>query len=117
MSDFELRLSLIFGAVVIIAVSAAVIRGRASTPERRIRQPGLEAGIHFFSSSSCLECDPVRAGLVELLGASGFVEHRWEKDSELFQRLGIDGVPATLRVDRSGKGVLWPGKPEPIFLR
>lgn len=117
MSDFELRLVLILGAIAIIVVSVAVIRHRASKPVRRIREPGLEPGIHFFSSSSCLECDPARAVLVEHVGAEGFVEHKWEQESDLFDRLGIDGVPATLRVDRSGRGALRPGKPEPIFLR
>lgn len=107
---------LVVGAVLAVSLVVTLwLKRRSAGPFRRLRNTGLAPGIYFFSSVACAECSPVRARLVDKLGADGFIEYRWEQDREVLEDLEIDAVPATLVVDESGDAKLWPGSVESMF--
>lgn len=111
MSDLWLRIAIVAGAVLIIALVVAIMR---RNPVRRaIGSSGdLAPGIYLFTSATCADCTPSRERLVEQLGAGGFQEIEWEQDPESFARLGIDVVPTTLVVGMDGSASSYPGVPD-----
>lgn len=115
MSDFQIRVAVVVGAILLTIFLTALLRARSSRPVRDISAVELAPGIYFFSSSACADCESARALLTERLGVDGFVEFRWEDDPASFQQIGVSGVPATLRVDSAGSGRLWQGSPSPMF--
>lgn len=115
MSDLSVRTLIVLGVVVTSLLVIAILRRRSGTNARTIKAPGLDPGKYFFSSSACSDCSPSRQKLVARYGTSGFVEYSWESDREILEALRIDQVPATLVVDESGVGTLWPGVPDSMF--
>jgi hypothetical protein len=110
MSDLSLRLSLIFGALVVALVVSLALRMAKRRPV--LIDPGtLGPGVYLFSSTSCLDCLPARSKLVERLGDQGFVELMWEREPDTFLELGIDAVPATVVVGADGAATLFAGMP------
>ena len=91
---------------------SAAIRARAARGPRKIIATGLKEGIYLFSSSTCPDCATARKYLEGKLGDDGFEERSWEIEPALFDRIGVDAVPATLIVDHEGAAVLWPSHPE-----
>lgn len=107
---------LVVGAVLLVSIVVALLwKRREASPVQRIRNTGLSPGIYFFSSSSCAECGPVRSSLIDRLGEQRFVELSWESNPEIFERLRVDAVPATLMVTESGSGKLSTGHIESMF--
>lgn len=115
MDDIWIRLGLIAGAVAVAAASVLVLRSRATETKRTLVETGLQPGVYFFSSSECPDCSHTRQALSGSLGEQGYVELRWEDDPEVFRRLSVDAVPATLVVSADGSGTLWPGGAEPAL--
>lgn len=115
MSDLELRIAMVSGAILVALLVTVVLRIGSSGPSRRVSGIDLAPGTHFFSSASCGQCSPARRLLIEHFGTEGFSEHEWEREPGLFQAIGIDAVPATLLVDSGGSGTLWPGMPVQMF--
>ncbi len=112
MNEIALRLALVVGVVLLSLIIVVVMRRRpvVSTLDRG----GLDPGIYLFTSSECSDCAGARARLGELLGSSSFIEISWEHDPELFRRLGIDAVPATLVVGDDGSASIHTGMPDRV---
>lgn len=112
MDELLTRLALIGGALVVAAAAALVIRARGRGSPRQIEATGLPPGVYLFTSSTCPDCGSARRVLIQELGDRGFEEIEWEEDPGVFDRLAIDAVPATVVVEQSGAGTVWPGAPE-----
>lgn len=112
MDEIWARIGLVLGALAIAGIVVAVQRRRSRIPEREIVAPQLDPGLHFFSSRACSTCEGARERIVAAVGETGFSEHVWEEDPEVFSELGIDAVPASLVVREGGRGRLYPGNPE-----
>lgn len=115
MSDFQIRLLVVTGVVLVTIVITSLLRARSGRPMRRINAVGLDPGTYFFSSAGCAECESARELLIEHLGHKGFMEFRWEDDPDPFDRYGVGGVPATLVVEGAGSGRLWQGSPSQMI--
>ncbi len=98
MDDIAVRLLIVLGSGVLVAVFAFVFKRRRSRPTRVIAQTGLTAGTYLFTSATCRECLEARSSL------AGFIEISWEESPEIFNRLEVTAVPSTLTVDPSGTG-------------
>jgi hypothetical protein len=110
MSEVWLRVGIVAGGALLVVLVAVVLR-RPGPPETG-EAGGLGPGVYFFSSSTCADCVPARASLVEQLGPSGFAEVRWESEPGLFAELGVDAVPCTLIVSEAGEATRFPGLPD-----
>ena len=108
MGDVEFRLLLVGLALVIAAAAVAIRLYVLRRPRRRMKATGLGPGIYLFTSKSCLDCAPVRERLAE---RTDFREIAWEDQPEVFERLGVEMVPATLVVEEDDSGWLWHGEP------
>lgn len=115
MSDLQIRVTVVAGAILLTILVTSLLRARSTRPVRRVPRVGLDPGVYFFSSSSCAECESARALLIKRLGPEAFVEFRWEDDPAPFERFDVSGVPATLRVESAGSGRLWQGSPSRMF--
>ena len=93
-------------------VLLVVIILRRPGPREASEAGGLGPGVYLFSSSTCADCVPARARLVEDLGPAGFVELSWESEPGLFAELGIDAVPCTVIVSEAGEATRFPGMPD-----
>jgi hypothetical protein len=112
MSDIEVRLVAVIGAVAIGFAVSLVLRGRpARRAPTKLNQTRLGAGVYLFTSASCPDCGAVRDVLSERFGPTGFIELSWESDPQVFDELGIDAVPATLIVTANDGSTLYPGAP------
>ncbi len=113
MSEFEVRLAGVIGAVLVgIAISLLFRRGSDQRPPIVVRQTRLGVGVYLFTSASCPDCEVARHTLLEAIGPTGYSELTWESDPEIFSELGVDAVPATLIVTHSDGSVLYPGRPD-----
>ena len=111
MDDLTVRLLVVLGAAVAVAVFAVVLQRVRSRPRRVIASTGLTPGAYLFTSVDCGECSRARTRLAELLGDSGYTEVAWESEPEVFQRLEVPAVPSTLLVAADGSGVWHAGVP------
>ena len=111
MSEVWLRVGIVAGAVVIALAIVFVMRRRSGHPTPT-ETGGLAPGVYLFSSSDCVDCMPARGRLEEALGASGFVEIKWEAEPGIFADLGVDAVPCTVVVSHDGTAVRFPGRPD-----
>jgi hypothetical protein len=110
MSEVWLRLGIVVAGALLVVLIVVILRRPG--PRGAGEAGGLDPGVYLFSSSTCADCDPARARLVEDLGPSGFVEIRWESEPDLFAELGIDAVPCTLVVSETGGATRFPGMPD-----
>jgi hypothetical protein len=114
MSELWIRVLVVIGALVIVALVVLVLRrpGRRGQP---IEGPGLAPGIYLFTSGTCADCGPARERLKEKLGPGGFREIGWEAEPDVFARVGIDVVPCTLVVGEDGSANSFPGLPDRVI--
>ena len=112
MDDLWARIAIIAAALLVAALVVAVQRRKAESSPRALSATGLEPGIYLFTSGDCADCSTARAELEEMVGPQGFLEIAWEQQPEVFTRLEIEAVPATMVVDADGRGRLWPGAPK-----
>lgn len=117
MDEVGARVALVAGAMVVALLATVALRFRSSGRPRRIDIDGLDRGVYFFSSATCLDCAPARKALLDALGDGGFTEVSWEEDPGVLHDLGISAVPATLLVDEAGRGMLYPGMPDAALRR
>jgi hypothetical protein len=111
MSEVWLRIAIVAGAILVIALVVALMR---RNPVRKtVGSTGdLTPGIYLFTSGTCADCGPARERLVEMLGPGGFREIEWEQDPDSFARAGIEMVPSTLVVGVDGSATSFPGIPD-----
>lgn len=107
-----MRIGLIAGALAVAALATVILRARSTGKPKSLEATGLEPGIYLFTSAACPDCSSARRTLIDELGESGFVELSWEQEVEVFHRLSVDAVPATVIVGADGSATLWPGRPE-----
>ncbi len=109
-----MRLLVVAGALVLVGLLVFLIR-----PRRRRGHPfdgaGLQPGVYLFTSTTCADCMTAKARLAEGLGPSGFVEIEWERDPDLFTRVGIGLVPCTVVVASDGASTRYPGLPDGLL--
>jgi hypothetical protein len=111
MSEVWLRVGIVAGGTVVALGIVLVLRRRLTHP-MATETGGLSPGVYLFSSSTCVDCVPARARLLDALGASEFVEIRWEDEPALFADLGIDAVPCTVIISEGGTSTRFPGMPD-----
>jgi hypothetical protein len=113
MTEVEIRLAWVIGAVLVGVVITVLLRQRSPRHRpRAIFQTGLSAGVYLFTSASCPDCEAARNALLTTLGPGGYSEMTWDADPEIFLELGVDAVPATLIVSPSDGSMLYPGRPD-----
>lgn len=112
MDELWARAGLILGALSVAGAITLLLRGRSKRGPRVLEEVKLDYGVYLFTSHACADCEPARRMLSAVLGESGFTELSWEAEPGTFHELGIDAVPATLVVDRDGRGALYPGMPQ-----
>ncbi|HEX6946804.1 MAG TPA: hypothetical protein VF246_05600 [Acidimicrobiia bacterium] len=114
MDDLILRLVIVGGAALAVAIYALVARRFRTRTRRRIASTGLTPGTYLFTSAGCEECARARQLLDQRVGVGGYSEIAWESEPRVFDRLGVRAVPSTLVVAEDGSG-LWhagvPGNP------
>jgi hypothetical protein len=111
MSDLTLRLVLIGGALVVTLLVLLTLRFINKRRPTVIDPGDLLPGIYLFSSSTCLDCQPASAMMLETLGTDRFTEFTWEDHPQRFQTMGIASVPATVVVDSDRSALLFTGMP------
>lgn len=117
MSDLTTRLVLIAGALVVTVLVLITMRTISRSRPTVIDPGDLLPGIYLFSSSTCLDCRPASAMMLETLGAGGFTEFTWEDQPQRFQTMGIATVPATVVVDADRSALLFTGMPSKALER
>lgn len=116
MSETILRLVVLVGVALIVALVAWVgSRRQLARPEEAIR-PDLAPGVHLFSSSTCDSCAQARRLLTEVVGV-GFAEICFEDDPPGFGRFAIARVPTVIVVGDKGDAVIFEGIPKKRDLR
>lgn len=113
MNEIWARVAIIAAALLVAALVVAVRRRIASQAPRRLPATGLEPGIYLFTSGDCPDCAKARLELEEALGVGGYREIAWEQQPEVFTRLEVEAVPATMVVDADRRARLWLGRPDP----
>lgn len=115
MSEATLRLLILAGIAVAVAVAVLWQRRVKRTGPVPVFRPDLGEGVHFFASSTCRPCLAARAALRSVYGEK-FSETSYEENPTRFGELGIASVPTVLVLDASGNGLLWEGVPRPSDL-
>jgi hypothetical protein len=115
MDELWSRAVLVLGLLGIAVLAAWWQRRSSQRPVRNIDASSLPAGIYLFSSSACHTCETARAMLETALGDDGYTEFAWEVEPDIFTTLGVEAVPATVVVDASGRGRLYPGQPDEVL--
>lgn len=116
MGEIWVRLLLVAGALVVVALVISLTRRRRRSG-RVFDAAGLRPGVYLFTSATCADCVAARARLAEGLGVSGFAEIEWEKDPDLFTQVGIELVPSTVVVTPDGTATRYPGIPDRLLER
>lgn len=57
----------------------------------------------LFTTTSCGTCEGARDVVRSVCGPDGFVEVSWEKNADALATAGIDEVPLTVAVRRTGE--------------
>lgn len=112
MDDVWARAALVAGALAVAGVVVLVQRWRAARPRRTSGPTGLAPGLYFFSSSDCETCLQARETLDARLGTDAYTEIEWQERGDVFERVGVDAVPAMVIVSADGRGSIYPGQPE-----
>lgn len=115
MSDLGWRLAVVLSVLAAAALVILVMRSRDSATSRKMGNVDMEPGIYLFTSTTCLDCAPVREVLDDKLGRGRYTEIEWENDPDVFGRLAIDEVPVAVRVDDSGRATMYKGDFAPMF--
>lgn len=116
MDEFWTRVAVIAAALMVAALFVAVRRKIALTAPRRIGATGLEPGVYLFTSADCADCSLAGAKLEKRVGEGGYKEVAWAEQPELFTRLRVEAVPATMIVEADGSARLWLGQPDRVPL-
>lgn len=112
MDDLVFRVVLVAAALAVALAISWVLQRRSRRPGRPVGNSGLQPGIHYFSSPTCETCREARSLLDRRLGREGYTEYGWDQDPEVFQRLGIDQVPALIVVADDGSARMYSGELE-----
>jgi hypothetical protein len=111
MSEVWLRIAIVAGAILVIALVVAL--ARRNPVRKTVESSGdLTPGIYLFTSGTCADCLPARERLVDKLGPEGFRVIEWEQDPDTFAVAGIEVVPSTLVVGVDGSATSFPGVPD-----
>ena len=112
MSDLTLRLVVVGGVLVLVAVTVMYLWWRDRAPSRPMGKVALDPGVYLFTSATCADCHAARESLERRLGRQGFVEYTWEVEPRIFETLSIDKVPCSVVVDDARRATLWIGQPD-----
>jgi hypothetical protein len=110
MSDLSWRiviLALVAGAVVLAVWRFD--RAKRVGPVR-VTRADLGAGVHFFSSATCVSCLDARQVLQAVYG-NDFSEVRFEDDPAGFGAYRVASVPTVFILGTGGQGVRFEGVP------
>jgi hypothetical protein len=116
MSDVWVRVLVVVGAIGIVGLASVFLRrpwGRGPS----ILETDLVPGVYLFTSGTCADCEPARDVLLEKLGPDGFQEIEWERDPDVFTKVGVDVVPCTVVVTKDGSATSFPGMPDAALWR
>jgi hypothetical protein len=112
MSDVTIRALVITAVVTIALLVAWAVERRRSVAPTKLTETGLRPGVYLFTSDTCQDCVPARQRLVAALGEAGFTEYAWDGSPEVFERLEITHVPASMIVAENGSARCWFGQPD-----
>lgn len=101
------RLIIVLAVAAVVVALIALLRRRPIVKERPIAASGLASGIYLLTSDGCDTCVRARNALVGR--GVPHTELSWQKNPEVFERLGIDAVPSVIEVDADGSGTWWRG--------
>lgn len=101
------RALLVAAAAVVVVALILVLRRRPVVRARPVQGSTLPPGVYLLSSDGCDTCERARATLTRR--AVSHTELSWDKNPEVFERLGIDAVPSVLRIGEGGDGTWWRG--------
>lgn len=112
MSDVTIRAIVITAVVTIALLIAWAVERRRSIAPRKLDETDLGPGVYLFTSETCRDCVPARQSLLTALGEEGFTEFAWAESPEVFERLEISHVPASMIVAENGSARCWFGEPD-----
>jgi hypothetical protein len=118
MSDLGLRLLVVGGVVVVVALSTLAARRYGSPHLRPVDVDGLDLppGLVVFTSTTCATCRRA-LGAAKATGAP-LREITYELEAATFERAGVGAVPLTLVIGGDGEVVdQVGGVPRPARLR
>lgn len=101
------RLLLVGLVAVIVVVAVVVLRRRPIVRSRSVSATGLPEGVFLMTADGCDTCRRARDTLTRR--GIAHTELSWEKNPEVFERLGVDAVPSVLRIDETGSGIWYRG--------
>lgn len=93
-------------AVVVVAV-IYLARRRPVLTSRELTATGMPRGTYLLTSDGCDTCERAREALTRR--DVHYTELSWQKNPEVFDRLGIDAVPSVVVVGEDGSGRWWRG--------
>jgi hypothetical protein len=95
--------------VVTVAVAVVVVVGRFRSRRRpaplNVKGNFESPGVHLFTSETCDSCDVARRRYRQVLGEHGFVEHSWEDEPALLERLGVEEIPVGTVIGEGGSEI------------
>lgn len=98
---------LVVAVAVAVVVAIVILRRRPVVRSRRVSDSGLPAGVYLLTSDACDTCERARATLTRR--GIAHTELSWDKNPEVFERVGVDAVPSVVRIDEKGNGTWWRG--------
>lgn len=101
------RLLIVLVVVAVVVALTALLRRRPRVRRYDVADTGLPAGVYLLTSDGCDTCERARVTLVRR--GTPHTELSWQKNPDVFERLGIDAVPSVLTVDESGAGAWFRG--------
>lgn len=101
------RLVVVGAVAALVVVAIVVLRRRPIVRSRAVTRTGLPFGLYLLTSDGCDTCSRARDTLTRRKLA--YTELSWERNPEIFDRIGIDAVPSLLRIDQDGDGTWWRG--------
>lgn len=101
------RLLLVLAVAVLVVAIVFVLRRRPPVRRRTLTGSGLPSGVYLLTSDGCDTCERARSQLTRR--GVGHTELSWQKNPEVFERLGIDAVPSVLVIGETGSGTWWRG--------
>lgn len=104
--------------VIAVAVILAAIQNRGVAVTRRRRAfEGVSPGLAVFASRTCQSCESIEAMVADAAGSENRRVYWWDESPEIFERNGIERVPAIARVGEDGSGWIAVGVPSAARLR
>ena len=101
------RVWIVLALVAAVILIVTVARQRPRLQSRRLAETGLDPGVYLLTSEGCATCERARATLNK--NSVAFTELRWQTESDVFERLGVDAVASVLVVGLAGDARWWRG--------